>query len=234
MVGISGGQDADVVVAGFDQTRLSDSVFNYLYESIISGRIGYGEWLRQETIARELAVSQVTVREALNRLVMEGLAEQIPRKGVRAIEIRHDDVRDLYEIRLECECRAWIAAIPLIQPETLERMRSLIDSSVVTSDAASVEHASAINREFHMIPVLASGRRYLIKTIVEVMGINNHHALMTKKPSSVRIRDGAVNRAEHIALVDALGAGDAVAVDRLIRSHITRAMEERLALFGSR
>ena len=64
---------------------LTDIVFERLRDAIIDGRLEAGQWLRQEPLAQELGVSQMPVREALKRLVAEGLAVRIPYKGVKVV-----------------------------------------------------------------------------------------------------------------------------------------------------
>ena len=58
--------------------RLSDAAFEALRKAILDRRLVPGEWLRQEALAKDLGVSQITVREALNRLVNEGLCISVP------------------------------------------------------------------------------------------------------------------------------------------------------------
>ena len=51
--------------------RLSDAAFEALRKAILDRRLVPGEWLRQEALAKVLGVSQITVREALNRLLRQ-------------------------------------------------------------------------------------------------------------------------------------------------------------------
>ena len=48
---------------------------------IFSGALRAGQALRQEEIARQLGISRLPIREALNRLATEGLVELKPRRG---------------------------------------------------------------------------------------------------------------------------------------------------------
>ncbi|MCK4356784.1 GntR family transcriptional regulator [Candidatus Bipolaricaulota bacterium] len=47
----------------------------------------------------ETGVSQATVREALTRLVSDGLAAHVPHRGVKAVTISVEDMRDIYDMR---------------------------------------------------------------------------------------------------------------------------------------
>ena len=64
---------------GSDRHRqLRQWVADRLRTEILEGRRRPGDWLRQESVAREEGVSQTPVREALKQLVAEGLLEHVP------------------------------------------------------------------------------------------------------------------------------------------------------------
>ena len=88
------------------QRSLGDRVYEAVRDAVIDGRFEPGQWLRQETLAQELGVSQMPVREALKRLVAEGLAERIPYRGVRIVEFAPRDIADMCTVRLILESLA--------------------------------------------------------------------------------------------------------------------------------
>jgi len=51
----------------FHKQTLAEVAAEALREAILDGRLKPGEWLRQEALAEEMGVSQITVRDALNR-----------------------------------------------------------------------------------------------------------------------------------------------------------------------
>ena len=103
------------------KSRRSDLAYQAIREAIAFGHIKPGEWLRQEALADELNVSQVTVREALSRLVAEGLAVHIPYKGVKAVLLPPAELRDVYELRALLEGFAVELAAERISPEELRK-----------------------------------------------------------------------------------------------------------------
>ena len=58
---------------------------------IFSGALQAGQALRQEEIARQLGLSRLPVREALNRLTTEGLVELKPRRGFYVVSLKPDN-----------------------------------------------------------------------------------------------------------------------------------------------
>ena len=60
---------------------LSEQVHAYLRDAIMRGRHSPGEALKPQDIAKEQGVSLAVVREALVRLVGDGLADRLPNRG---------------------------------------------------------------------------------------------------------------------------------------------------------
>ncbi|MFZ5822240.1 MAG: GntR family transcriptional regulator [Chloroflexota bacterium] len=212
--------------------RASDVTYEAICASLSSGQVKPGDWLRQEAIAAAYGVSQVTARDALNRLAFEGLAERVPRKGVRIPYISADDLKDIYEMRLVAEGLAWEAAAQVITDEELQQMQALLPYTGTNADPKSVDVARQKNMEFHMIAIHASRRWTLIHILTPLLSFNNLRYLLTATTEEVRVADGQRNIADHAGLLAALEARDSGLTRALIACHIERAMNDRLALQG--
>lgn len=212
--------------------RALDVTYEAICASLSSGEVKPGDWLRQEAIAAAYGVSQVTARDALNRLALEGLAERVPRKGVRIPYISADDLKDIYEMRLVAEGLAWESAAQTISEEELMQMRELLPFTGTNADPNSVETARRNNKEFHMIAIRASRRWILIHLLTPLLNFNNLRYLLTATTEEVRVADGQRNIADHTKLLKALEARKPAQTRKLITQHIERAMKDRLALQG--
>jgi DNA-binding GntR family transcriptional regulator len=80
---MSASLDTQKDLENLQRRSLKEEIFDVLHDKIIAGKVGPGEWLRQEDIASQLGVSMTPVREALDLLVSVGLAERVPYRGVR-------------------------------------------------------------------------------------------------------------------------------------------------------
>ena len=65
-----------------DQNRLSELIAVQIAELILSGKIENGTKLRQEELADMLEVSRIPVREALQILQTQGLAERLATRHI--------------------------------------------------------------------------------------------------------------------------------------------------------
>ncbi|MBI9045327.1 MAG: GntR family transcriptional regulator [Anaerolineaceae bacterium] len=210
--------------------RLSDTTYDKICTSLYSGDIRPGDWLRQASLAEDLDVSQATVRDALNKMVMEGMAERVPRKGVRIPILSIEDLSDIYEIRIVAEGLAWQTAAEKITEKEILKMRELLPLTGVNADPKSVQITHHNNQEFHMIAIQASRRWTLIHVLSSLLNRNNLFYLLAASTEETRVEDGQQNISDHIDLLDALEKRKPEMARKLIVNHIRKAMSDRMAL----
>ena len=201
------------IVLQHTKESLAEGVFRTLRKAILEGEFEPGEWLRQENLADELEVSQVTVRDALNQLVGEGLAVRIPYKGVQVVTLSPAELEDIYAMRAVLEGLAAKSAAKNISPEQLQEMRDILPDSIVSNDPESVPKARGANRRFHEIFIEASQRRFIIRTLRQVLDWIDPLMLYSKTVKTeigleTRLKWGERDRFQHTRLLEALEAGD--------------------------
>ena len=213
---------------------LTDVVFERLCDAILDGRLKAGQWLRQETLAQELGVSQMPVREALKRLVAEGLATRIPYKGVKVVEFSPEDIVDICTIRLVLESLAVRLATPLITDQDLERLKENLRELEGYTSQDQIARRRQLNDEFHLSICRASGRQYLIRLV---------ETLWRWFPS-VMLYEGAFRQEEllparmdremreHWAMLEALERRDAQQAEEETRRHIRNLSQELTEVLG--
>lgn len=86
--------------------RASDRAHALLRTDIVDGRLAPGSVLAEVEQSARLGVSRTPLREALSRLVAEGLAIPHGGRGVVVSSISLDDVTDLFDVRVPLECAA--------------------------------------------------------------------------------------------------------------------------------
>jgi DNA-binding GntR family transcriptional regulator len=201
------------IVLQHTKESLAEGVFRTLRKTILEGEFEPGEWLRQENLADELEVSQATVRDALNQLVGEGLAVRIPYKGVRVATLSPAELEDIYAMRAVLEGLAAKSAAKTISSEQLHEMRAILPDTIVSNDPDSVPKAREANRRFHEIFIEASQRRFLIRTLRQVLDwidplMLYSRTVKTEIGLETRLKWGERDRFQHTRLLEALEAGD--------------------------
>lgn len=198
---------------------LAQQVYEAIHDSIICGRIHPGDPLRQAELAEELGVSARTVREALSRLVAEGLAEYEPHRGVRVKRFTIADQESLYQMRSAIEGMAFEAAAARISREELDHLRAIIDLASQDIDPESVRTARHYNHEFHWTIIRASGNDQFIRILDQIW-----KSMLTYFEGSDLDDDNFIrreeDRASHQAILDALEKRDGKKARKMIEEHI--------------
>lgn len=222
--------DREKIQLELRKESLSQGVYRALRNAILEGSIKPGDWLRQESLAEELEVSQTTVRDALNQLIGEGLAIRIPYKGVRAVILSPSDLEDIYAMRAVLEGIAAEVAAEKIAPKQLKEMKNILQDTIVTNDPASVPVAREANRRFHEIYIEASQRRFLIRMLRQILDWIDPLMLYSQTAKTeigleTRLKWGERDRFQHKRLVEALEAGDSELAGQYAREAVQEAWE---------
>ena len=213
---------------------LADVAFESLRGAIIDGRLKPGQWLRQETLAQELGVSQMPVREALKRLVAEGLAERIPYKGVKVAAMSSEDIVDICTTRLVLEGLAVRFATAFITPETLERLKENVKEAEGYTGQDQMAKRRELNAEFHLSICRASGRQYLVRLLEAVWSwfpsVMLYEGMFRQEELLLARLER--ERREHWAILEALERRDAEQAVEEIRRHIQNLSHELTEVLG--
>ena len=105
-----------------------------------------GSRLRQEEVARRLAVSTTPVREAFRDLLAEGFVSIDPHKGVVARGLTSRGVAEIYELRMVLEPMLARRACPRITEAQLAGAGMCHETMLATTDP---ERWSTLNETFH-------------------------------------------------------------------------------------
>lgn len=84
-------------------TSLAEDAYGTLVRRIVEGELEPGRKLDIFEIAAELGVSRTPVKDAFNRLALEGLLTIHPRRGTFVSRVTADDVRQAFDVRLMME-----------------------------------------------------------------------------------------------------------------------------------
>ena len=201
---------------------IADQIFEQLELDILSGKYARGEVLSELSLSRELGVSRTPVREAIRRLEQEDFLEESSR-GMVVVGISREDMLDLYDIRMAIEGEAARRAAALIDEETLQEMRDVLDLQRFYCEKSGENNSDQIKNmdsRFHELLYRASGSKPYYS---HLFGI---HKRMTKfRKASVSNKSRAMQSLEeHEAICAALEAhdGDAAAEAVLIHARNAR------------
>lgn len=102
-------------------STISDEICKKLAEDIIAGRIGPGQKLEENAVAKQFDVSRTPVRDAFRQLEGTGLIETKAHRGATVIDLNTDQLSDIFEALAEIE--ALCAKLSARRMSTLERKK---------------------------------------------------------------------------------------------------------------
>ena len=85
---------------------ISDNLFSTIKDDILTGKLKSGEKLTEKVICNQYSISRTPVREALQKLEMEGLVESIPNRGFFVLGLTVRDYEDMFTLRKLYEIQA--------------------------------------------------------------------------------------------------------------------------------
>ncbi len=142
--------------SGSENLSLGDQVYEYLSEQIIRGNIQYGDRLNIKTIAAELNVSPMPIRDALKRLEMENIVIIKPRSTcyirvpTKRITLEAVETRRMLEVFALREVYSRVTAAELSNLKSiLDEMGKLVDRTVGRRSRAVIEEYIDEDRRFH-------------------------------------------------------------------------------------
>lgn len=191
-------------------------VYDRLRADILSCVLPPGSEFREGDLAEQFGVSKSPIRDALQRLEIEGLVEIEPRRGHRVAPISIADAEDILGLREILETGAIRTIVANASDGTLTGLDRLRDAS--TTD---VRAFAAYNRNFHQAICEAAGNRRLSASVAGLM--ENYDRLCLVSLSSSGRSEGtnmAEALADHNEIIDALQARNAAAAVRASARHI--------------
>lgn len=147
-----------------------DRVYQHLRERIMSLAYKPRDRLRAQRIADELQVSRTPVREALGRLVQDGLVRKDEGWGFVVSELTVRDVFELYRVRHALEVEAGLEGLPRLDEARLARLQGFLDASRRHASEGRVPSFVTASRAFHRTIAETSGNRLLLQML---SGIND-------------------------------------------------------------
>lgn len=195
----------------------AEVVYGEIRRRILSGALMPGAKVNQEALAPELGVSVTPVREAVRRLLAEGLVELEAHKTMVVAPLSLSELREIYEIRLRLEPYATAVSTPHASESDLDEIERLA-LTPLTGDA--VEQLR-LNRTFHHAIYARCGNQLMIDTLDRLWERTDRYRM-------VLLRDTLASRGastEHVEIAAAVRRRDTEAVEELVRLHISTAAE---------
>ncbi|AGY75281.1 GntR family transcriptional regulator [Clostridium autoethanogenum] len=187
-----------------DLRPIREIVFERLRKAIIDGNLEPGDRLVETFIAENMGVSRTPVREAFRQLEIEGLAENIPRKGTIVKGISKEDIIEIYQIREVLEGLAFRLTCSRISEEQIVELKEKICKMDQYIGDENIAQYWSVHGEFHNIILYLTGNKRLIDQMKQI------YQYLSKLRKATLVMDKRREQAmkEHKELIEAFEKKD--------------------------
>lgn len=190
-------------------------VADRLREGILDGTFPPRTQLSEVALSQQLSVSRGPIREAMQRLLQEGLLRGERNRGVFVVDLGENDVRDIYLARSAVERTAAALVASAGTDEDFGVLQSMVDQLAAAVDDDWVE-MTKLDLQFHLALVAAAGSPRLDRMFRTLMA-ESQLCIVRLEPFYPG-REEVVH--EHQAILDAIRARDLAEADKLLAAHM--------------
>lgn len=217
---------------------ISEKAYQLLRADIIAGSLQPGEKLRLQALQERYELGLSPIREALMLLCGEGLVSNEGQRGFSVSKLSRDDVLDLLHARTAIELPLLADAIEHGDDDwganitaayyKLTRARLPADAS----DTVAVELWEAAHRRFHLALVAAAKSKWLLRIDEQLLDHSERYRRIRLSSPGPGTKLAEDVQKEHLALMEAVLAGDTEKASALLRQHLmgtAEALSKRFA-----
>lgn len=194
----------------------AELIADQLRSAIMYGVFSPGAQLGEAELAARFEVSRGPLREAMQRLVQEGLLRGERHRGLFVIDLDEKDVHDIYLARLAIERMACELIMQGNRGEAVAHLTEALAELVTAAESGDRHAMSDADQAFHLALVTCSGNSRL-ERMAQTLLVETRMCLAALQDHYPEAHDLV---AEHRVLVDAIADGDEAQLLGLIEGHM--------------
>ena len=199
-----------------NRTWVADRVYQNLRHSIMNFELYPGTRVTETELAQRFGVSRTPIREALQRLSVEGYLTIRPKHGCYIRNLDVFELAEYYDVRVALEVEAIELMGRRIPYRDLADLAHTWDPKRLQFGDSGTEKLKDAEEDFHVRLAELGGSPILLKYLKDV---NNHIRILRRL--GFPDRDSVVSTyQEHYEICQRILMGDIAEACRLIRTHI--------------
>lgn len=214
----------------------SRRAYRELRQAVLERRLPSDRKITEVGLARQLGISRTPIREAIKRLLLEGLLVRRKGQGLWCALPDAEEVREIFELRLRLESYAAAKAAERATAEQIDKLiasaQKITELAQVAEDSealiASIDHENAL---FHGLIAEATHSprlKHLIRSTVDI-------SLVTRTFRRFTPQQRRRSAQHHTEIAAAIAARKPLWAERMMQVHILSAedtMDERPDMDG--
>ena len=132
------------------RTPLGLQIFEELRRQILFGDLHPDTPLTQQDLCERFGTSRMPVRDAINMLVMDGLAARPNNRDAVVARITLADILDAFEVNAHLHALAAVRAVTRGTPQERNRLQSLHEEMGKAINSGNLARGARLNGHFHL------------------------------------------------------------------------------------
>jgi DNA-binding GntR family transcriptional regulator len=198
---------------------LAGKAYSEIRKKILSNQLAPSERLKEDYWAKKLQVSRIAIREALTRLLGEGLVVPGAKGGFFVMSMKAEDVHQIKELRQILEIGALELAIGKITATQLRQLETICDEFTTMVSRGYFSGACEADIKFHETLIKCAGNKKLMNAYV-----SSHIPIFHQKLGRMQVYldDYDLTDKEHRQILKALKTGNLSMAKKAMAQHLAR------------
>ena len=194
-----------------------------LRKAILSRQMQEGEVLSLDSVATQLNVSAMPVREAFQILARDGLIQLRKNKGAVVLGITETYIKEHYQLRAILESSA--AALAADPEADISEIESVYEEAAEALREGNLRQYTDLNHAFHSEIWTAAGNQKMKNMISELWNGLSMGSMVSEEDSA------KVSIKEHGKILKAIQKHDKEAAQKTMYDHIMRSRDDMLTYY---
>lgn len=218
---ISGMMDNSMNTPESETASSVDRIYKEVKAMASAYELRPGERINEGELAKKLSVSRTPLREALNRLSVEGLLEVRSGKGFFRRPLDPGEVFDLYQLRVVIECAAIRLAVQHADEAAIEALQRFLSETGGEQPARTASELVYLDEQFHETLASMSGNAEILRVLRNI-----NARIQFVRWIDIGRRGRTATQAEHMEIIESLRLRDTDRCVAAVVRHIERRLEE--------
>ncbi len=216
---------------------LQQRAYAHIYKKLLNDEIPPGARLSNRALAKEIGVSVIPVREAINQLASKGLLDHQPGLGAFMPEPDAQEYIQLLEVReaMECHVAAKVAGhLSVTELAELEKHNTILTQIIeeLTKSGQQARSPRQLERwhiadaAFHMVLLRAAGNPRILESVRDLRLMSR---TLGRKLEPQGVERLARTRDDHSRIIEAVRAGSSEESRAMMAQHFANGRAIRLA-----
>lgn len=175
-----------------------------------------GAYLSAAQVRAQLGLGATPVNQALNRLMIEGMVEVVPRKGAIVRPVSLEEILDIIDVRLVAEVHCARLATERATETEITDLCAMLDQAVPLIEGRDVEGLMLLDRQFH-IQLSNAARNAVLGDVLRSLHERSLRFWFISLSDDRHLRQVLV---EHCQIAESIRARDVDRACATMRSHI--------------